>query len=1121
MMVSSGSQFMTCLHKPTAVHGAVAGNFLDTPSNDLALIRDNCLEFYSLDKKELIMQKSISVKRGIKSIHLFRPNKQLRNKRKGLAASQLKDWLIVSTTTGDKYICTFFNGKFLRSHISKGSSSEWDCYNDNYFASDGMSIISADMAGYFLVFGKSKNFHNVVSQLEQGSIPGESKDNSLFSQAERVDCQFMHVNDIASVGPDEYLVLGNRGSFDRDSHTLLHYRLTGKKLTLVSEEQTQFLFEKILPITGPENDWSVVKVGHGRISYKGKMLSNLVTMYNIECCLQLPQISHQSSVYRWLLATQMGHLSVVSVDAQTGSVEEWEIKNHQFPSPTGLVSLTRSIFFLSSSLGDCVIFSLNHTGSGTTARYTADILDSVDNLGPIVDISISLDSSYNLEVTACSGGLPAGAIKKLHYGIEVDCIAQGSEDESVLNCWALDVGSDTFWLNSSSFGTKILGMNAEGDMEQIEDGLGLRMDEPTKLAFVHGKELFQVCSAEVRRSGGEILFQMKPGSNIDNALFDPQTGNLYLSSKNCMTVFNVDAPNDTKSIELSSDIVSLVSGHDNFLYVGLWQPVVEVLSKSNFERVCLLDLGGDELITSVACDELHIYAGVATGRVFVYKVESFLKLKVLEIGADPVKLYTLPKSGLVVATSKESSVVSGATFRRINIDPILSISELGPASSKRFNGKNLQLILTKGKVAIGSFGENKLLVKQTRDDGFFRRITRLGEKYLVALQLGYDSTTVNLVPFEENIPNQTKVKLLDYNTLAVLDEITIFDEMLGECIESIKGHDMEDNSFAVGFSSVGTDDITGTKQSGMVKHFIIREGTLKEVYSRNFVHDVFDISYDDSNDCLWVASGNVLHKMHRSSDEWVTSKTKIRCPRAITCVDSYHGDQSVAAADTGGYLTMSYGHKTPQLEVDYTPLTHKDGMINDLVILNASAENFTDDLEVLFASSSKITHLQRVPSGIESEIEAEDEQSLKAELSVSLHSNVNKLRLLKRGPSSLTLITTADGGLYLYGHLDRPDEEKLIFDKLRGALRQSDQSYLDYDAEDNISDDGVQNIMHLDRFLQLPGNVRQDVIANLIDQLNESSDYLATLGGSLSEQLECLCKKYRAQNVISRAFSAA
>lgn len=1121
-MDSSGTRFLTCLHKPTAVHGAVAGNFLDTPGTDLVLIRDNCLEFYSLDGRELMMQTSVPVKRRIKSIHLFRPSKLPRNKRKGFTGPQQKDWLVVSTATGDRYICTYFKEKLLRSHISKGGSSAWDSYTDNYFASDGKSIITADMAGYFLVFGKSKDFHSVVSQLEQGSIPGDSEENRLFSQAERVDCQFMHVNDIASIGPDEYLVLGNRGSFDRDSNTLLHYKLAGKKLSLVSEEQTQFLFEKLLPISGPEKEWGVVKIGHGRISYKGKMLSNLMTMYNIECYLQLPQLQRQPSLYRWLVATQMGHLSVISVDTQSAAVDEWEIKNYRFPSPSGLVCLSKSAFFMSSSLGDSILFSLNHTGSGTTAQYTADVFDSIDNLGPIIDLSISLDSSYNLEVTTCSGGLPAGSIKKLHYGIDIDCIAQGSEDKSILDCWTLDVGRDTFWLNSFSFGTKILCMNVDGDMEQVDDGLGLRMDEPTKLAFVHEKKLFQVCLTEVRSSANEILFKVKSGAKIDNAIFVPTTGTLYLSFKNRMTVFNVDTPNDTKSMELSSDIVSFVSDSGDNLYIGLWEPVVEVISKSSFQKVGRLELGKNELITSVACDDLYIYAGVATGWMFVYKIEDFRRLKVFDIGTDPVKLCTLPNSGMVVATSKDSYIISGDSFKRINLDPILSISELGPVSCKRFDGENLLLILTKGKVTIGSFGEEKLLVKQTRDDGFFRRISRVGEKHLVALQLGYDAATVDLAPFEENIPNQTKVKLLDYETLTVLDEITISDEMLGECIECMKGSAGEDISFAVGLSGVGSDDITGTKQSGMVKHFVIREDRLIEVHSRIFLHDVFDMSYDESNTCLWVASGNVLHKMHRTSDEWITSKTKIRCPRAITCVDSYYGDRSIAAADTGGYLTMSYGHRTPQLEIGYTPLTHKDGMINDLVILNASVGKQPDDLGVLFASGSKIIHLQRSLPEVESEVEtSEEEESLKALLSISLYNTVNKLLLLKRGASSLALVATADGGLYLYGKLDRPAEEKLIFDRLRDAILENDDNYLDYEAADGNLDNSIHNMMHLTRFLQLPGHVRQKVISNLMEVLMESSEYLLTLGESLPEQLKSLCNKYRAQKVISRAFSSS
>lgn len=233
---------------------------------------------------------------------------------------------------------------------------------------------------------------------------------------------------------------------------------------------------------------------------------------------------------RWLLADDYGRLFflMLILDHQ-GDVEDWKLDYLGTTSrATVLVYLGGGILFVGSHQGDSQVLRI---GDGSF-----EVIQTISNIAPILDFTV-MDlgnrasesqthefSSGQARIVTGSGAFDDGTLRSVRSGVGMEELGILGEMDHITDLWGLQSQSTGSFLDTLLVTfvdeTRVFRFSNDGEVEELEDFLGLSLDENTLLATnLPGARILQVTEQRVRIAeveSGMVTFEWTP--SIGNAI---------------------------------------------------------------------------------------------------------------------------------------------------------------------------------------------------------------------------------------------------------------------------------------------------------------------------------------------------------------------------------------------------------------------------------------------------------------------------------------------------------------------------------------------------------------------------------------------------------------------------
>lgn len=161
------------------------------------------------------------------------------------------------------------------------------------------------------------------------------------------------------------------------------------------------------------------------------------------------------------------YLILLSLDGESIHEVDFEYMGSVVPA-TNLLHISGNLFFVSSHFGPSVLFRLD------AENLQIDIIQEIDNIGPVLDISLTQDSaelSQELNIFCSSGGFRAGTIKKISRGGILNTISEAEVLSGIKDLWYAESSSAV--VASFTDCTVVYYMDKIPSEDQIELGLDI------------------------------------------------------------------------------------------------------------------------------------------------------------------------------------------------------------------------------------------------------------------------------------------------------------------------------------------------------------------------------------------------------------------------------------------------------------------------------------------------------------------------------------------------------------------------------------------------------------------------------------------------------------------------
>ncbi|KAJ5894824.1 hypothetical protein N7495_006515 [Penicillium taxi] len=404
---------------------------------------------------------------------------------------------------------------------------------------------------------------------------------------------------------------------------------------------------------------------------------------------------------RWLLADDYGRLYFLMILLNNeGNVDDWKLDLLGSTSrATVLVYLGGGIVFVGSHQGDSQVLRI---GDGSF-----EVIQTISNIAPILDFTV-MDlgnpnsesqthefSSGQARIVTGSGAFDDGTLRTVRSGVGMEEMGVLGEMEHITDLWGLQVSSVDDFLDTLLVTfvdeTRVFRFSSDGEVEELENFLGLSLGESTLLAAnLQGRRILQVTEKRVVVTdveSGMVAFNWTPPTQKAITAASANDEHLVLVVAGQVLV-SLDVRSDVRLItqkDLGADQqisgVTVPFNPAGICIAGFPQQAkVSILNISDLSELLSKSLGeaGEAFPRSVLVAEVledsepTLFVSMADGSVMTFSLNnedySLTGMKKLILGSEQPTFKKLPRGdGLynVFATCENSSLIYGSEGRII------------------------------------------------------------------------------------------------------------------------------------------------------------------------------------------------------------------------------------------------------------------------------------------------------------------------------------------------------------------------------------------------------------------------------------------------------------------------
>lgn len=227
---------------------------------------------------------------------------------------------------------------------------------------------------------------------------------------------------------------------------------------------------------------------------------------------------------RWLLADDYGRLFFLILELNTeGNVEKWDLQELGTTSrATVLVYLGGGILFVGSHQGDSQVLQISDK--------SFEVIQTWSNIAPILDFTL-MDlgnrtsesqthefSTGQARIVTGSGAFNDGSLRSVRSGVGMEELGVLGEMDHITDLWGLQSKSTGEYLDTLLVTfvdeTRVFRFSSDGEVEELENFLGLSLTENTLLAMnLPGGRLLQVTEKRALIAdleSGMVTFEWTP-----------------------------------------------------------------------------------------------------------------------------------------------------------------------------------------------------------------------------------------------------------------------------------------------------------------------------------------------------------------------------------------------------------------------------------------------------------------------------------------------------------------------------------------------------------------------------------------------------------------------------------
>lgn len=761
----------------------------------------------------------------------------------------------------------------------------------------------------------------------------------------------------------------------------------------------------------------------------------------------------QVDAQRFVLADDYGRLYLFMLELnENNKFQSWRLDViGQTSRASALVYLDAGYVFVGSHQGDSQVIRI--------ADKSIDIVQSFSNIAPILDFTV-MDmgnrsgegqtneySSGQARIVTGSGAFQDGSLRSVRSGVGLEHLGVLAEMEHISNLFSLRSNGAADFVDTLLVAfvneSRVFRFDSQGDVEEVEEFLGLALNETTLVAAnVSQGRLVQVTSERVRLTdldGGMIVSEwLSPaGKNITAAAANDSHVLLSLGG---MSVVVLDANNGLKVIkEKTFDIdgqvacVALTSDPASFCFLGFWKnSQLSICSLSTLEPEVSVSISEDSVPRSILLTQIFpdapptLFAAMADGTVVSYSFDPSTKKlsgqNSIILGTREATFRVLPRgNGLfnVFATCEHPSLIYSSEGRLVysavtaeNATTVCPFdSEAYPKSIAIATSEDLRIALVDT--------ERTTHVQTLKVDETVRRIAY--SPSLKAFGLG---TIKRILKSGEEIL-LSHFKLVDEIQFKELDTWPLKEQ---ELVESVIRCTLPDGSGALSERFVlGTaylDDQAAAAERGRI--------LILEVTPDRQLKLVTELAVKGGCRCLAICNGKLVAALIKTvviydlefpeSSPSLTKLASFRCSTAP--VDMVVTDSLVAIADLMKSVVV----------VEYTP----PGDSGLPASLTEVARHFQTTWSTAVAPVAENTYLEADAEGNlallvrdPNAVTADDKRRLTVSAEMHLGEMVNRIRRIDVDAASDAVVVprafmaTVEGAVYLLG-LIAPTHQNLL-----------------------------------------------------------------------------------------------
>ncbi|EGG23107.1 UV-damaged DNA binding protein1 [Cavenderia fasciculata] len=786
--------FITTVHKPTAVTESVTGHFTSPNEKNLIISKCTKIEIFTLAPEGLVPILETNIYGRISNMKLFSVHGE-------------KQELLFILTERFKYCVLSYDAE--KKELITRASGEADDSIGRPADSGQLAIIDPDskVLALHLYEGLLK-----IIPIEKGTL----------KTAYNVRLQELQVIDIVFIAPtNNQPTLAVLSKDTRDSKNVNTYILSLKDKELIESANTwaqSNVEDGASKLIAHQN--GLLVVGETLVSFLKPTSSPRTIPIAGTRITAVGRVDKD----KFLFGDHLGQLYFLLL-----SQNEKELRFEKLGetcTASTISYLDSGVVFIGSALGDSQLIRLLSDRDPNTNSYVT-VLDTFANLGPIPDFClVDIEKQGQNQIVACSGGFKEGSLRVIRNGIGIT--EQASIDlPGIKAIWSLARGSDRYLILSFISSTKVLEFQGE-DIEETEIA-GFDLQSPTLYCGnVADKQILQISTSGIYLVDHETNLNYdvwKPSSGSIN-LASHQGNQILISFGKTLIYFEIKDQKiiKLKELEMEFEISCLdissfqVGERSKICVVGLWTDIsLRILSLPTLEQVHKENLGGEVIPRSVLMIAFeginYLLCSLGDGHLFNFIVDTINNTlherKKVSLGNQPIILSKFQLKGTVnVFASSDRPTVIYSSNRKLLYSVVNLKVVVGVCSFDSEVFRDCIAIATDKTLSIGHIDDiQRLHIKKIDLGGeFARRIAHVEAHQCYAL--------ITIRPdesgLEESETEQNFIRIVNQQTFETIVKYPLKENEYGWTILSTNFKETLTSNSSSTSSSTSTTSTTST-----------------------------------------------------------------------------------------------------------------------------------------------------------------------------------------------------------------------------------------------------------------------------------------------------------------------